>query len=204
MNFPDTTDAEIVSARRRFYWYAIRAGLPEDRAEDIAQDGLILALTRDWKRSPESLHHAASILLKRAKRYGIGALSNRETTSQRRAEKDRERNGEAPPHRETAPAYADPARVAEQAETVSYRRRLLAERLGVSPGELARMACGVAPPDEDEVSPTAVISHGPGYTPPTTGDRGACGCGDPNPASREASRMEAVNDWRRVAGLPPL
>lgn len=196
------TEDEIAAGRRRFVWYALQHGFQLADAEDLAQDAILKAL-RPSKVRANDLHHRISIMLKGCARYGISRLSNRHSVTARRAQRERDREGLPAPHRQTAPPPADPARVAEQVEQVSFRRRRLADRLGITPQELARLACGVAPVDPDEVSASPVVTHGPGYTPPTEGCHGLVGSTDPND-TRQASREEVANEWRRVAGLPPL
>lgn len=201
MKTPTAADCE--SATRRLYWFARRHGVQDADARDMAQDTLLRILTKDWKTDPEDLHHAVSIQILVAKRCGVAALTARPAVTARRAEMDRQQRGEPAPYRQVAPPPADPARVAEQVEQVSFRRRRLADRLGIAPQELARLACGVAPVDPEEVSASPVVTHGPGYTPPAEGCPGLVGSTDPND-TREASRWEVRNEWRRVAGMPPV
>jgi hypothetical protein len=84
-------------------------------------------------------------------------------------------------------------------------RRRLAERLNITPAALALQACGFGPLDEEDAAKaSAVTTSGPGYTPPAKGCPGLATATDPNPASREATRLRCLNDWRRVAGLAPV
>jgi hypothetical protein len=58
--------------------------------------------------------------------------------------------------------------------------------------------------EDDTTKTTSTTSSGPGYTPPARGCPGLATATDPNPASREATRLRCLNDWRRVAGLAPI
>lgn len=204
MNFPNATAEEYATARRGIVGFCLRQGWQIADAEDAAQDVLIQCMTRQYRRvCPATLPMAVRWRLSHARRYGVHTLRTGDSTARARHAAAVKRGGPMPP-RDIAPAYANPATVAEQAEGMSFARRRLAERLGITPASLARQACGFGPLDDDDAAKVSpVTDSGPGYTPPAAGCRGLHDT-DPNPASRRQAALAAANDARRVAGLPPV
>lgn len=207
MNFPHATRDQIETARRMLVGFCLRDGMQLTDAEDAAQDVITNALRRQYRhRCPATITVAAAWRIRHARRHGGARSLLASDSSARRRHAAAVRNGDPLPVQDVAPAYANPATVAAQAEVMSAARRRLAERLGITPAVLALQACGFGPLDEDDAAKASpsVPQCGPGYTPPSRGDSGSVGSTDPNPASRAASRLRCLNDWRRVAGLPPI
>lgn len=201
-NFPTATDADWNAERARLERFARRHGLTDDQAEELAQAALVALLTAEWRQQcPASLTVAVGWRINTAKRFSVWALS---PSDRRQA-----RPSVPAPVREIAAAWTDPARMAEAGEELAARHPRLAARLrqeGTTPAAAALRAAGWLQIDQDDaarVSPS-VPTSGPGYTPPLQGCPGLATATDPNPASRERARLRCVNDWRRVAGLPPL
>jgi hypothetical protein len=207
MNFPHATRDQIETARRMLVGFCLRDGMQLADAEDAAQDVIENAYRRKYqKRCPATITVAAAWRIRHARKHGGARALLASDSSARRRHAAAVKRGDPLPVQDVAPAYADPAAVAAQAEVMSMARRRLAKRLGITPALLALQACGFGPLDEDDAAKASpsVPQCGPGYTPPGRGDRGSVGSTDPNPASRAAARLRCLNDWRRVAGLPPV
>ena len=206
MNFPHATAEQVNTARRMVVGFCLRNGLQLADAEDAAQDVIENAIRRKYqKRCPATITVAAAWRIRHARKHGGARALLASDSSARRRHAAAVKRGDPLPVQDVAPAYANPATMAEQAEGMSMARRRLAERLNITPAMLALQACGFGPLDpEDEEKTTAATTSGPGYTPPAKGCPGLATATDPNPASREATRLRCLNDWRRVAGLPPV
>lgn len=204
LNFPAATAADWQRARRTLIAFLVRRDVDPDRAEEITQETIADLLTRTWTdRSPVNPRVAVSWRIATAKRYGVGAITKEGHRHARR----RRRNGleEAQPAadpatiRDTTPGWTDPARMAEEGESLAARMPRLAARArkdGTTPAGLALRACGWGWPDEDGTVPS-VTDCGPGYTPP----RGCPGLHDTDPATwaqREKGYREAAADAARV------
>jgi hypothetical protein len=200
MRLAAPTEEQATQARTKVFRFCLAHGMTHADADDAAQATVLKAMLRDWKVVPENLTHGVARILWQARRYGVWTLLPGNSTR-----RDREKL-EAPPVRDTAPPYADPATVAEMADRYAGPdRRRAADRAGVSPATYTLHALGWGPMDEDDTTKTtSTTSSGPGYTPPAKGCPGMATATDPNPASREATRLRCLNDWRRVAGLPPV
>lgn len=203
LNFPAATAADWQRARRTLMAFLVRRDVDPDRAEEIAQETLADLLTRTWSdRSPVNPQVAVSWRIATAKRYGVKAL----TREGKRHSERRRRTGIEEPQpthvfegtHDRAPGWTDPARMAEEGESLAARMPRLAARArqeGTTPAGLALRACGWGWPDEGGTVPS-VTDCGPGYTPP----RGCPGLHDtdPNPATRQAAYDEAAADAARV------
>jgi hypothetical protein len=197
LNFPTATAADWQRARRTLIAFLVRHDIDRDRAEEIAQEWTVDQLDREYTGAcPASPLVAAGWAIHRAKRYGIGTL----TREGNRHSCRRRRNGleEAQPAadpmaiRDTAPGWTDPARMAEEGESLAARMPRLAARArkdGTTPAGLALRACGWGWPAEGGNVPS-VTDCGPGYTPPDRGCRGLHGT-DPRPAAAAAPAMAA-------------
>ena len=210
LNYPAATEEHWLAAGRMIRSHLLRAGYSADRAEEVAQAWAVEELTRNRRRAcPANPRIAAAWAVKRARRHGPAGLTKVTHTAQRRIS----RTGQAEPQPVADPvavvdarrASLDPARIAAAGESLAERCprlvRIAADQ-GTTPAGLALQAAGWRLDDDDEGRLAVVTSAGPGYTPPAAGCRGLHDT-DPNPDSREAARMAAVNDARRVAGLPP-
>lgn len=203
LNFPTATAADWQRARGRMIAFLVRHDLDRERAEEIAQQWTVDQIDRDYTGAcPASPLVAAGWAIHRAKRYGIGTLTREGGRHGRR----RRRNGleeTQPVHvfegtQDRAPGWTDPARMAEEGESLAARMPRLAARArqdGTTPAGLALRACGWGWPDEEGAVPS-VTDCGPGYTPPQ-GCRGLHDT-DPNPATRAAAYDEAAADAARV------
>lgn len=208
LNFPAATAADWQRARRTLIAFLVRSDIDPDRAEEITQEVLTDLLTRTWSdRSPANPRVAVSWRIDTAKRYGVGAITKEGHRHARR----RRRNGleEAQPAadpatiRDTAPGWTDPARMAEEGESLAARMPRLVARArqdGTTPAGLALRACGWGwPQDSEEEGKTvpSVADIGPGYTPP----RGCPGLHstDPRPTAAAAPAMAANVEAYRAA-----
>ena len=200
MRLAAPTDEQATEARRLAFRFCVSRGMPHADADDAAQATVLRAMLRNWQTPPRDLIHGVARILHQARRYGVWTLLPGNTSRRRRE------GLEAPPVRETAPPYADPATVAEMADRYAGPdRKRAAARAGVTPATYTLHALGWGPLDDDDTTKTtSTTNSGPGYTPPAKGCPGLHTATDPNPASREASRLRCLNDWRRVAGLPPV
>jgi len=201
MRIAAPTESQAADARRMAFRFCVSRGMPHHDADDAAQATVLKVLTRDWKNTPNDVLHGVARILHQARRYGVWTLLPGNTTRRDRAA------AEPAPVRDTAPPYADPAVVAAMADRpAGSDRKRAAARAGLTPAAYTLHAMGWGPMDEDDAARTvpSVPQCGPGYTPPTVGDHGSVGSTDPNPASRDAARLRCLNDWRRVAGLPPI
>lgn len=154
MNFPNATDDQIEEAFGRVYGYARRHGVQHADAEDMAQDQLLRALSRDYSETcPRDITVASGMAVRLAKMHGVHVLSK-----EGRKSVYRHANG-LTPTRDTSPPVPDPARIAELAESMPYQARRKCERLGISPAVAVLRAFGGGPLDaEDQAkcSPVAV------------------------------------------------
>jgi hypothetical protein len=186
--------------------FCLRNGMQLADAEDAAHDALHQCMTRKYRKvCPVSLPMAVRWRIAHARRYGVQTLRTGDSTARSRHAAAVKR-GDPLPVQDTAPPYADPATVAEMADRYAGPdRKRAAARAGVTPATYTLHALGWGPLDDDDTTKTtSTTDSGPGYTPPAKGCRGLATATDPNPASREASRLRCRNDWRRVAGLPPV
>jgi DNA-directed RNA polymerase specialized sigma24 family protein len=154
MNFPNATDEQIEEAFDRVYGYARRHGVQHADAEDMAQDQLLAALTKNHRdRCPRDITVAAGWAVRLAKSRGVHVLAR-----EGRKAVYRHANG-LTPTRDTSPPVPDPARIAEMAESMPYQARRKCQRLGISPAVAVLRAFGGGPLDaEDQAkcSPVAV------------------------------------------------
>jgi len=189
MNFPLATDDQISTARRMLVGFCLRDGMQLADAEDAAQDVLHQCMTRKYQRvCPASLTMAVRWRIGHARRHGAHTLRTGDSTARSRHAAAVKR-GDPLPTRDTSPAYADPAVVAEQAERITPSRQRLADRLGITPALLALQACGFGPlDDEDAAKATSTSGSGPGYTPPARGCPGMATATDPQPQRTAALR----------------
>jgi hypothetical protein len=214
MNFPHATADQWTAAQRMIRGVLARHGIYGAAADDEVQTWTLNALTRKYRTAcPVSPTAAAAGLRRLVARYGITALLRSSRSSRYRPQATQRIGLEQPqPDRDplpvvnTAPISVDPATAVEIAEGYSHARAMAARRLGMTPSGYALAALGWGGLDEEDAAKASpsVPQCGPGYTPPTVGDHGSVGSTDPNPASRDAARLRCLNDWRRVAGLPPL
>jgi hypothetical protein len=172
---------------------AIREGIDPATADDIAQEVALRHLEGRLCRTAEApgqVINTARIIARRAGTYR--ALL---------------------PHADAEAKRASRRRKAE--EEGRYRVPVVDRSVMPDPQTIAMAAEPRGIPLADALAAYGIGSraeHEPGWTPTVTEagppewmpDRIPVGLGDPNPASREASRLEAINDWRRVAGLPPM
>jgi DNA-directed RNA polymerase specialized sigma24 family protein len=193
MNFPHATDEQISTARRMLVGFCLRDGMQLADAEDAAQDVIENALRRKYRnRCPATITVAAAWRIRHARKYGGARALLASDSSERRRHAAAVKRGDPMPTRDTAPAYANPATVAEQAEGMSYARRRLAERLDMTPATLALLACGFGPmDDEDTTKVTSTSGIGPGHTPPAKGCPGLSTASDPNPQRTATLRTVA-------------
>jgi DNA-directed RNA polymerase specialized sigma24 family protein len=192
MNFPHATRDQIETARRMLVGFCLRDGMQMADAEDAAQDVLENAMRRKYqKRCPATITVAAAWRIRHARKHGGAHALLASDSSARRRHAAAVKRGDPLPVQDVAPAYANPATVAEQAEGMSMARRRLAERLNITPAMLALQACGFGPLDpEDATKVSAVTSSGPGYTPPS---RGCRGLHNPRPAPAPAAPLEGAS-----------
>jgi hypothetical protein len=214
MNFPHATADQWNVAQRMIRGILGRYNVYGADADDAVQTWTLDVMTQDYRETcPVSPMSAASGARWRVARYGIGALTRSMRQGRYRPQADQRIGLEQPqPDRDplpvvnTAPSSVDPATAVEIAEGYSHARAMAARRLGMTPSGYALAALGWGGLDEEDAAKASpsVPQCGPGYTPPTVGDHGSVGSTDPNPASRAAARLRCLNDWRRVAGLPPV
>lgn len=219
--FPNATDSDWTAARARLARFARHHGLDPDAADELAQAASVGLLGRVYEdRTPYdpaqpgavSLRVAVGWLINQGKRYGVHRMAPGGSTRRRR-----KRIGLEQPQPEAdpvavvarAPASANPATMAEAGEALAERMPRFAQRAraeGKTPATLALIAAGFGPLDDEDAAKASpsVPQCGPGYTPPHQGCPGLHTDTDPNPASREAATLAAANEWRRVAGLPPI
>jgi hypothetical protein len=191
MNHPNATDAQIREAGNRIYGYARRHGVQHADAEDMAQDQLLAALTREHAdRCPRDITVAAGMAIRLAKRIGVHVLSR-----EGRKAVYRHANG-LTPTRDTSPPVPDPARIAEMAESMPFQARRKCARLGISPAVAVLRAFGGGPLDaEDEAkcSPVAIQAR-PTLPMPAPVRK-------PRPARTEPHCLEGENLTRYRAAL---
>lgn len=195
LNFPAATPADWEHARRRFERFARAHDVDHHQAEELAQSALVDLLTRTYRdRCPASLAVAVGWRLHTARKYGVWTLAPGNTNRRRR------QGMEPAPVRDVAPAWTDPARMAEAGESLAARMPRLAARArkhGTTPAGLALQATGWGQEQEPGTVPS-VTDCGPGYTPPQQGCPGLHTDTDPNPASRERAWLECVAAAERV------
>jgi hypothetical protein len=210
LNYPAATAEEWNTAGRIVRSHLVRSGYDLERAEEIAQAWQVEELTRNRRTvCPINPRVAAVWAVKMARRRGPGALTRAGKTAFQRTHRtglaDPQPMGDAIPVVDARRASLDPATLAEAGEALAARCPAFARRAreeGTTPAALALRAAGWQLDDEDEARRGLIAAEGAGYAPPEQGCPGLHGT-DPNPASREAARLAAVNDARRVAGLPP-
>lgn len=189
LNFPAATAADWTAARRRLVGWLRTRDVDPDRAEEIAQDVLTEMLTAKYNgdQCPRTPRVAVGWRIATARRYGLSALTREGHRHARR----RRRNGleEAQPIHvfegavDRAPAWTDPARMAEAGESLAARMPRLAARArkhGTTPAALALQATGWGQEQEPGTVPS-VTDCGPGYTPPQRGCPGLHTDTDPRP-----------------------
>jgi hypothetical protein len=214
MNFPHATADQWNVAQRMIRGILSRHGITGASADDEVQEWTVRAMTAQHRNAcPTTPMAAASGVRRLVARHGIGALTRASRSSRYRPQATQRIGLEQPqPDRDpvpvvnTAASSVDPATAAEIAEGYSPARAKAARRLGMTPSGYALAALGWGGLDDEDAAKASpsVPQCGPGYTPPGRGDNGSVGSTDPNPASRAASRLRCLNDWRRVAGLPPV
>jgi hypothetical protein len=173
--------------------HARQSGCDDATADDVAQE--VIARHLEGRLCPDArdewhLFHTARAIARRAGSWAVILPENDRAAVRARTQKKRIAEGTyrlPVVDRSTMP---DPQTIA-----------LAAERRDIPLADaLAAYGIGSRSESEPGWTPSVTEAGPPEWMP----DRIPVGLGDPNPASREASRLEAINDWRRVAGLPPL
>ena len=191
MNFPNRTDEQIQEAGSRIYGYARRHGVQHADAEDMAQDQLLAALTKEHADiCPRDITVAAGFAIRLAKKVGVHVLSR-----EGRKTVYRHANG-LTPTRDTSPPVPDPARIAEMAESMPFQARRKCERLGISPAVAVLRAFGGGPLDaEDEAKCSPVATQTRPALPMPAPVR------KPRPAREEPHYLDGENLTRYRAAL---
>lgn len=156
-----------------------RHGITGPDADDAIQAWSLEVMTRDFRDPPYDPPAAAFMACGLVRRRGITALLRDRAKMARRAAKrigleQPQPDGEPIGIRDTAPASANPATMAEAGESLAARCPRYAQQArarGMTPAALALAAAGWGPLDEvdaDKTSPS-VPQCGPGYTPPSRG-----------------------------------
>ena len=171
-------------ARGRLVAFGRRCGLQMADAQDMAQYQCHQLLTRRrWSLCPLTLATAIGWTIRRGRRYSVHVLRPGDSASRRRAAM-----ADKLPPRPTRSSVPSGATMAEAAERLGVPLATVQEAFGLPSG-----------------GPVAVaLTDRPAAQPPLRGCPGLATATDPNPASRERARLRCANDWRRVAGLPPL
>lgn len=169
---------------------AERSGMTRADAEDIAQDIAAKHLAGRFAKDAADLDGVVRMARAVARRAGtwaaLGAQTGRDFDRSRRAERY------TVPVRDASTAYPSPVAMAEAAERQGFPVERIHEVYGIGPTAL----------HEPRTTPD-VIGSGPGWTmpDPIPADRYPT---DPNPVGRIMAKIRCANDWRRVAGLPPI
>lgn len=211
LNYPAATADEWQTAGRIIRAHLLRSGYDQDRAEEVSQAWQVEELTRTRRTAcPINPRVAAGWAVKMSRKYGPASL----TRAGWAADKRRSRTGlddpqpmaDALPVVDARRASLDPATIAEAGEALAERCPALTRRAreqGVTPAALALAAAGWGLGEDDEARRGLVTAEGAGYVPPERGCPGLHTATDPRDTRAETARRVA-NDWRRVAGLPPV
>ena len=172
---------------------AERSGMTRADAEDIAQDIAARYLAGRFAKGAADLDAVVRIARSIARRAGTwAALGDQTHRDYTRYLREKRKPAFALPVRDASTAYPSPVAMAEAADRQGF------------PVERIHAVYGIGPTALHEAGTTPdVIGSGPGWTmpEPIPADRYPT---DPNPVGRIMARIRCANDWRRVAGLPPI